>query len=62
LRVFDRQAWDPDIRTVGDEIRLEASFHHLNCLPPGKFVASPGPGTRQPAAFPSARVPMAKLS
>lgn len=34
LRVFDRQAWDPDIRTVGDEIRLEASFHHLNCLPP----------------------------
>lgn len=34
LRVFDRQAWDPDIRTVGDEVRLEASFHHLNCLPP----------------------------
>ena len=32
LRVFDRQAWDPDIRTIGDEVRLEASFHHLNCL------------------------------
>lgn len=32
LRVFDRQAWDPDVRKVGDEVRLEASFHHLNCL------------------------------
>lgn len=32
LRVFDRQAWDPEIRTIGDEVRLEASFHHLNCL------------------------------
>ncbi len=53
LRVFDRQAWDPDIRTVGDEIRLEASFHHLNCVPPGKFVASlgpPAPSSRRPVA------------
>lgn len=30
-RVFDRQAWDMDIRPVGGEVRLEASFHHLNC-------------------------------
>lgn len=30
-RVFDRQAWDPEFRVVGDEVRLEASFHHLHC-------------------------------
>ncbi len=32
-RVFDRQAWDPELRVVGDEVRLEASFHHLHCSP-----------------------------
>lgn len=37
LRVFDRQAWDMDILTVGDEVRLEASFHHLNCSSAREF-------------------------
>ena len=32
-RMFDRRAWDPELRVVGDEVRLEASFHHLHCSP-----------------------------
>ena len=52
LRVFDRQAWDPDIRTVGDEIRLEASFHHLNCVPPpGSLSPRLGLGPDNPQPF-----------
>lgn len=34
MRVFDRQAWDLVIRNIGDEVRLEASFHHLSCSSP----------------------------
>ena len=33
VRAFDRQAWDLEIKPVGGEVRLEASFHHLNCSP-----------------------------
>lgn len=33
VRAFDRQAWDLEIKPVGTEVRLEASFHHLNCSP-----------------------------
>lgn len=33
VRAFDRQAWDLEIRPVASEVRLEASFHHLNCSP-----------------------------
>ena len=33
VRAFDRQAWDIEIKPVGNEVRLEASFHHLYCSP-----------------------------
>lgn len=33
VRAFDRQGWNLEIRPVGGEVRLEASFHHLNCNP-----------------------------
>lgn len=33
IRAFDRQAWDLKIQPVNGEVRLEASFHHLNCSP-----------------------------
>ncbi len=33
VRAFDRQAWDLKIQPASGEVRLEASFHHLNCSP-----------------------------
>ncbi|CAN5400418.1 hypothetical protein BH10PSE1_BH10PSE1_21690 [soil metagenome] len=31
VRAFDRQGGDLDIREVNGEVRVESSFHHLNC-------------------------------